>query len=93
VADTGIGMPPEVQARIFEQFYRAPEALAVDGRGLGLGLALVRQLVNAHGGRVDVRSAPGAGSTFRVVLPRCEEPAAAAEAADDDREPERGGEP
>ena len=72
VADTGIGMTPAVQARIFDRFYRAPEAQATDrrGLGLGLGLALVRQLVDAHGGRVEVRSAPGAGSTFRVVLPR-----------------------
>jgi signal transduction histidine kinase len=90
VADTGIGMPPEVQARIFDQFYRAPEALAADGRGLGLGLALVRQLVTAHGGRVDVRSAPGAGSTFRAVLPLCEEPAPPAGPPDEDA-PDAGG--
>ena len=76
VADTGIGMPPEVQARIFDRFYRAPEALAADAQGLGLGLALVRQLVAAHDGRIEVRSAPEAGSTFRVALPRRPAPAA-----------------
>jgi signal transduction histidine kinase len=70
VADTGIGIAPEVQARIFEKFYRAREARDVEAQGLGLGLALVKDLVLAHGGRVEVRSAPGEGSAFRVVLPQ-----------------------
>jgi signal transduction histidine kinase len=69
VTDTGIGMSDEVQARIFEKFYRAPEARDVEVQGLGLGLALVRQLVDGHGGRVEVDSALGRGSTFRVLLP------------------------
>ncbi len=73
VADTGIGMAPEVKARIFEKFYRAREARDVEAQGLGLGLALVNDLVVAHGGRVEVESEPGAGSTFRVVLPRRDE--------------------
>jgi signal transduction histidine kinase len=70
VADTGIGMTPEVQERIFEKFYRAREARDVEAQGLGLGLALVQELVQAHGGRVEVKSAPGQGSTFRVLLPQ-----------------------
>ena len=70
VCDTGIGMIPEVQNRVFEKFYRAPEAQLAVPQGLGLGLALVRQLVEAQDGRVEVESAPGAGSTFRVHLPR-----------------------
>lgn len=69
VRDTGIGMSPATQAHIFERFYRAPEAPAVEASGLGLGLALVHQLVQAHGGTVTVTSAVGAGSTFRVLLP------------------------
>ncbi len=69
VADTGIGMSPEVRERIFERFFRAPEARQVEQQGLGLGLYLVRQLVTAHRGRVEVASTPGQGSTFRVVLP------------------------
>ncbi len=69
VTDTGIGMAPETAARVFDQFYRAPEALAMEPRGLGLGLALVHQLVDAHGGTISVHSALGAGSTFRVTLP------------------------
>lgn len=70
VRDTGIGMTPEVQARVFEKFYRAPEVQLAVPQGLGLGLALVRQLVEAHDGRVELESAPGLGSTFRVSLPR-----------------------
>ncbi|MBI3969038.1 MAG: hypothetical protein HY329_25645 [Chloroflexi bacterium] len=69
VADTGIGMTPEVKVRIFEKFYRAPEAQFVEAKGLGLGLALVQRLVHAHAGRIEVESRPGAGSTFRVRLP------------------------
>jgi two-component system OmpR family sensor kinase len=67
--DTGIGMAPDVQAQIFEKFYRAPEARRVEAKGLGLGLSLVQDLTAAHGGRVEVESAGGVGSTFRVLLP------------------------
>jgi signal transduction histidine kinase len=69
VSDTGIGMTPEVRERIFEKFYRSREARSVEAQGLGLGLALVQELIEAHGGCVEVESAPGQGSTFRVVLP------------------------
>jgi signal transduction histidine kinase len=69
ITDTGIGMTPEVQERIFEKFYRAREARDVEAQGLGLGLSLVQELVQAHGGHVEVQSAPGQGSAFRVVLP------------------------
>ena len=72
IADTGIGMTPEVQERIFEKFYRAREARAVEAQGLGLGLSLVHELVQARGGCVEVESAPGRGSTFRIVLPQGE---------------------
>jgi signal transduction histidine kinase len=72
INDTGIGMAPEIQERIFEKFYRAREAREVEAQGLGLGLSLVQELVQAHGGRIEVQSAPGEGSTFRVVLPRGE---------------------
>ena len=69
VQDTGLGMTPAVRARIFEQFYRGPEAWAADAQELGLGLALAHRLVHAHGGRIEVESVPSQGSTFRVVLP------------------------
>ena len=68
IADRGVGVPPADQGRIFERFYRAPNA--AHRPGFGLGLPIVRELVHAHGGRVDMTSAPGAGSTFRVSLPR-----------------------
>jgi signal transduction histidine kinase len=69
VEDSGIGMTPEVQARIFDRFYRGPDARSVDARGLGLGLALVREMVDVHNGAIEVRSEVGRGSTFRVILP------------------------
>jgi signal transduction histidine kinase len=68
VKDTGIGFAPELVERLFRPFERAP---GVHGReGTGLGLAIVRRLVVALGGELDVRSAPGEGSTFAVHLPR-----------------------
>lgn len=70
VADTGIGIAPEEHARVFEKFYRSVEARRTDSHGLGLGLALAQQLTAAHGGRIEVESAPGRGSTFRLALPR-----------------------
>lgn len=76
VQDNGIGMTPEVQERIFERFYRGPQARSVDGRGLGLGLALALDMVRAHEGRLEVESVPGDGSTFRIVLPLAVAPVA-----------------
>ena len=68
IADRGVGVPVADQARIFERFYRAPSA--AHRPGFGLGLPIVRELVHAHGGRVNMTSVPGVGSTFRVSLPR-----------------------
>lgn len=67
VTDRGVGMSAADQIRIFERFYRAPSAS--HRPGFGLGLPIVRELMHAHGGSVEVTSAPGAGSTFRVSLP------------------------
>jgi len=72
IRDTGIGISQDVQGRMFERFYRAPEAVRVDARGMGLGLHLVQQLVQAHGGHIEVESVLGSGTTFRVSLPMAE---------------------
>ncbi len=69
VTDNGPGMPPEVASRVFERFYRADAARSRAAGGSGLGLAIVAAIVAAHGGRVDVRSAVGHGSTFSLLLP------------------------
>ena len=68
VADQGIGIPPEHQERIFARFERA--ASAEHYGGLGLGLYIAREIVEAHGGRIRLASAPGLGSTFTVELPQ-----------------------
>lgn len=71
VADTGIGIPPEMQARIFDLFEQVKRSGGEAQEGLGIGLALVRQLVELHGGSIALKSSvPGEGSVFRVVLPR-----------------------
>jgi two-component system OmpR family sensor kinase len=67
VVDGGPGMPAEAAERVFERFYRADPARSRGGTGLGL--AIVAGLVAAHGGSVQVETAPGAGATFRVTLP------------------------
>jgi signal transduction histidine kinase len=66
VSDAGDGIPREYQDRIFERFFRVPGPRA---GGVGLGLYLVRELVQAHGGEVGVESAPGQGSRFWFTLP------------------------
>lgn len=77
VADRGMGIDSEAQARIFEPFYRAPRVIAEQIQGTGLGLSLVQRIVEAHGGRVTVRSEPGSGSEFTVHLPAASEAGAA----------------
>jgi signal transduction histidine kinase len=69
VTDHGIGIAAADQARIFDPFYRAPEVVAAQIQGAGLGLSLVKRIVEAHAGTVTLQSAPGAGSTFTVSLP------------------------
>jgi signal transduction histidine kinase len=69
VADTGVGIAPEDQARIFERFYRTDSSRTRTTGGFGLGLAIVQELVEAMGGSVRVESMPGEGSCFSIVLP------------------------
>jgi two-component system cell cycle sensor histidine kinase/response regulator CckA len=65
LSDTGVGIPPENIPRIFEPFFTTKEA----GKGTGMGLAMAYGIAKNHGGYLDVRSTPGKGSTFRVLLP------------------------
>jgi signal transduction histidine kinase len=69
VSDTGIGVAPSEQDRIFEPFYRSSRDRRFP-QGMGLGLSIARDLVLAHGGRLEVESAPGEGSRFTILLPR-----------------------
>jgi signal transduction histidine kinase len=69
VSDTGTGIPPELQERIFEEFYQVPGSKPVSGRGTGLGLPYARRLAGILGGGLRVDSVPGEGSTFTLQLP------------------------
>ena len=69
VTDRGIGVAKGEQKKIFEKFYRAENSLVHETKGSGLGLALVQHIMQAHGGSVEIESAPGKGSTFTLVLP------------------------
>jgi two-component system sensor histidine kinase/response regulator len=69
VKDTGIGIAPEDQDRIFEEFYRTPQAKETEPHGTGLGLPLVKRIVDGHGGTIEVTSELGQGSQFTFRLP------------------------
>ena len=69
VTDTGIGIPEEAQGYIFEPFRQADESATREYGGAGLGLSIVRQLVEMMGGRITLTSEVGKGSTFTIVLP------------------------
>ena len=70
VSDTGIGIAPDEQELVFRRFYQAETAQSLSGEGTGVGLSLVRNLVELHGGKVQLESAPGQGSRFTVLLDR-----------------------
>jgi signal transduction histidine kinase len=69
VQDTGPGIPAADRARIFEDFQQVDNSITRQKGGTGLGLAIARRLVDVHGGRIDLQSTPGAGSTFTIYLP------------------------
>jgi two-component system phosphate regulon sensor histidine kinase PhoR len=69
VRDTGAGIPGEALPYVFQRFYRIDGSRSREGGGAGLGLSIVKSICAAHGARVEVESAPGRGSTFRVRQP------------------------
>lgn len=69
VADTGIGIPEAEQERLFQQFFRSSNAAAISSRGSGLGLFIVKTLVEGHGGVVRFESTEGKGTTFFITIP------------------------
>lgn len=69
VSDTGCGIPPEAQEKIFEEFYRVDNSINQEAKGTGLGLSLVKNIVEAHGGKIWVKSKLGEGSVFSFTIP------------------------
>lgn len=69
IADTGIGIPPQDLPRIFDRFYRVDKSRSRGEGGSGLGLAIAQTIVESHEGKIKVKSQPGKGSTFSILLP------------------------
>ena len=67
--DRGIGIEPEDRERIFEAFFRSPRSAHHNPEGVGLGLKIVKHIMDAHGGRIGLRSEPGKGTTFSLIFP------------------------
>ncbi len=74
IEDTGIGIPPEHLPHIFDQFYRVPLTGRGMTKGTGLGLSIAKKIIEAHDGRIEVKSVPNKGSTFTVILPLARTP-------------------
>ena len=70
VTDTGVGIAPEELPHIFQQFYRGDESRPPEKRGMGLGLAICREIITAHKGQIQVESVNGAGARFKFTLPK-----------------------
>jgi signal transduction histidine kinase len=74
VADTGIGIPEEAMPKLFTEFYRASNARKMSSMGSGIGMSIVKKIVDEHGGSIDVRSQEGEGTAFTVRLPAAPQP-------------------
>jgi signal transduction histidine kinase len=72
VEDTGVGIPPEDIEKVFDRFHQVRSNTTNQAQGVGIGLALARELVEQHDGKLEVESTPGSGSTFRITLPFAE---------------------
>jgi two-component system phosphate regulon sensor histidine kinase PhoR len=70
INDTGCGLPSGEQEKIFEEFYRVDNAINETVKGTGLGLALVKRIIEAHNGKIWAKGSPGVGSTFSFTLPQ-----------------------
>ena len=70
VRDTGIGIPPEYQSRVFERFFRVDKSRSKASGGTGLGLSIVKHIVQYHRGTIDLQSEPGRGTVISVTLPQ-----------------------
>jgi two-component system sensor histidine kinase SenX3 len=84
VVDQGQGIPPDAQERVFERFYRGDFARSRETGGSGLGLSIVKHVAADHGGRAELWSTDGRGSTFTLVLPEAHEPGAGRSTDEDD---------
>jgi len=71
ISDTGVGIPADARNRLFTPFFTTKE----QGKGVGLGLFISESIARRHGGRIDIASTPGAGSTFTLCVPRLSEDA------------------
>jgi two-component system sensor histidine kinase VicK len=69
IKDTGIGIPKELQRRVFTKFFRAPNAMRIETEGSGLGLFITKNIIEAHGGEIWFESEEGKGTTFYFTLP------------------------
>ena len=70
VTDTGIGIPKDAQTRVFERFYRVDKSHSKASGGTGLGLSIVKHAVQYHGGRIDLQSTLGKGTSITVTFPK-----------------------
>jgi signal transduction histidine kinase len=70
VVDTGVGIESDELAHLFQQFYRGGESRPPEKRGMGLGLAICREIIRAHGGDIQVESHPGQGARFMISIPK-----------------------
>ncbi|GAJ08125.1 unnamed protein product, partial [marine sediment metagenome] len=70
ITDKGLGIPEDMKEQIFESFFHTKKALQHSPKGVGIGLKIVKHIMDAHKGQINVQSQPGKGSTFSLIFPR-----------------------